>query len=79
MNDEETRRTIELERYFVVLPALRSSAAIDYSYPNTLAERVDRPYNSSVEACMSREDLRAYLLNHKLLEDKVYASSHSGR
>lgn len=80
MNDEETRRTVELERYFVVLPAFRASnCTIDYTYPGTLAERVDRPYNSAVEAWMGREELRAYLLSNQLLEEKGHASSDSGR
>ena len=80
MNDEETRRTVELERYFVVLPAFRApNCTIDYTYPGTLAERVDRPYNSSVEAWMGREDLHAYLLSNQLLEEKGHASSDSGR
>ena len=48
-------------------------------YPGTLAERVDRPYNSAVEAWMGREELRAYLLSNQLLEEKGHASSDSGR
>jgi FlaA1/EpsC-like NDP-sugar epimerase len=80
MNDEETRRTVELERYFVVLPAFRSPTAnIEYTYPDIQRDRVDRPYNSSVEAWMAREDLRAYLLSNQLLEDESHANSHSGR
>lgn len=80
MNDEETRRTVELERYFVVLPAFQSAAAdIDYTYPNKVRERVDRPYNSSVEAWMSRESLCDYLMSNQLLEDISHAYSYSGR
>jgi FlaA1/EpsC-like NDP-sugar epimerase len=79
MNEEETRRTVELERYFVVLPAFRASTStIDYTYPDIQQERVDRPYNSSVEAWMPREALHDYLLNNQLLKDENYANTHSG-
>jgi FlaA1/EpsC-like NDP-sugar epimerase len=80
MNDEETRRTIELERYFVVLPAFRSASSnIEYAYPNMLREGVDRPYNSSVEPWMARDDLREYLVSNHLVEEETHASSRSGR
>jgi FlaA1/EpsC-like NDP-sugar epimerase len=80
MNDEETRRTIELERYFVVLPAIRAaSAGAEYTYPGTLRTSVDRPYNSAVEAWMTREELRTYLLQNHLLEDDTHANSDPGR
>ena len=48
MNDEETRRTFELERYFVVVPAFKSLYTnVEYSYPGVEAKDVDRPYNSA--------------------------------
>ena len=35
MNDEETRRTIELDQYFCVLPAFKSVyRAIEYRFPS---------------------------------------------
>lgn len=68
MNDEETRRTVELTRYFAVLPAFKSVYQnIAYTYPNTLDTNVDRPYNSSMEAAMTREQLKSYLLEHKVV------------
>lgn len=69
MNDEETRRTVELERYFVALPAFKSLyTTIDYSYDGGDSVGVDRPYNSSVEPCMDKETLRTYLKEHRLLD-----------
>ncbi|MDP9437259.1 MAG: polysaccharide biosynthesis protein [Actinomycetota bacterium] len=69
MNDEETRRTLELERYFVVVPAFKSLYAdVEYSYPGVEAKDVDRPYNSANEKPMQREALRCYLKEHRLLE-----------
>ena len=35
------------------------------------AERVDRPYNSSVEPSMSRDDLREYLIRGQLLDEET--------
>jgi FlaA1/EpsC-like NDP-sugar epimerase len=78
MNNEETRRAIELDRYFVVLPAFRSSS-VEYTYPDVRREHVNRPYNSSVEAWMPREELRTYLLSNHLLGDENHANSHLGR
>ena len=69
MNDEETRRTLELERYFVVVPAFKSLYAdVEYGYPGVEAKSVDRPYNSANEEPMQREALRGYLKEHRLLE-----------
>jgi len=63
MNDEETRRTVELPRYFVILPAIKSFySAIEYSYPEMYTEKIDRPYNSAVEQSMSQ-----YLITNQLL------------
>ncbi len=71
LNEEEVRRSVELERYFVVLPAFRSVyRTIDYTYPGTVADEVDRPYNSSVEPCMSPADVHGYLARGRLLEEE---------
>ncbi|HFD78954.1 MAG TPA: polysaccharide biosynthesis protein, partial [Gammaproteobacteria bacterium] len=68
MNDEETRRTIELDRYFVVVPAFRSVYEdIEYEYDGCSEQGIDRPYNSSVEPVMSKEQLRQYLRDKNLL------------
>lgn len=72
MNNEETRRTVELPNYFVVLPAFKSVyEEIEYSYPNITVNSVNRPYNSSVEQAMSQEELRYYLRQHNLLEGSI--------
>lgn len=69
MNDEETRRTVELARYFVVLPAFKSVyKTIEYAYPEMADNERTRPYNSSVAKAMSPEALRDYLLRHNLLD-----------
>jgi FlaA1/EpsC-like NDP-sugar epimerase len=68
MNEEEVRRSIELEKYFVVRPALSDlygDAA--YKYDGIISESVDRPYNSQTEEAMKESDLRDYLKFHSLL------------
>lgn len=68
MNEEEMRRTLELQHYFVVLPAFKAVYEdIQYRYANVLAETVCNPYNSSVEPAMTPDELRTYLLANGLL------------
>jgi FlaA1/EpsC-like NDP-sugar epimerase len=69
LNDEETRRALELERYFAVLPAFKSVYDdIAYTYPGMRAWQEERPYNSAVIAPLTREELRGYLQHHQLLK-----------
>lgn len=70
MNEEEVRRTVELERFFVVLPAFKGVYQdIQYDYGGVTRERLDKPYNSSLEPQMSRTELADYLRTHGLLEN----------
>jgi len=69
MSDEEVRRTIELERFFTVLPAFKGIYHnINYDYGNVVHDKVDRCYNSANEYVLTREELKKYLVDHKLLE-----------
>ncbi len=68
ISNEETRRTVELDRYFVILPAFKSVyETIDYTYPEITAQKIEKPYNSSVESKLSKDQLRQYLIKNKLL------------
>ena len=71
MNDEETRRAIELEDYYVVMPAFKSVYKnIDYEYPNMNGiVNVNQPYNSSLMEPMSTEELTIFIRNNNLLEN----------
>lgn len=72
MNDEEVRRTVELERYFAVLPAFRSVYEdVNYDYADMYDTDVTNPYNSSVEETMSLDEVHQYLLEHKVLEESI--------
>jgi FlaA1/EpsC-like NDP-sugar epimerase len=69
MNEEEIRRTIELEQHFVIVPAFRSNCRhVEYTYAGMLDERPEQPYNSSTAAPMTREQLRQYLRDNRFLD-----------
>ncbi len=69
VNEEEVRRTLELENHFVVLPALQSVyGETIHEYAGQVPARASAAYNSSVQAPMSREVLRSYLRDNGLLE-----------
>lgn len=68
INDEETRRTVELPKYFVVLPAFKSVyREIVYTYENMGQMNLSQPYNSAAATAMNKEELVRYLIMHDLL------------
>lgn len=68
MSDEETRRAIELEQYFSVLPAFRGfQQDINYKYENIVTEVVDDPYISSEAQMMTLEEIKEFLISNDLL------------
>jgi FlaA1/EpsC-like NDP-sugar epimerase len=70
LSEEETRRTLELNNYYVARPAFTSVYQnIEYSYPGVVNPNVERPYNSSVATPLSVEELRDYLRLNRLLEE----------
>jgi len=70
MNDEETRRTMEVDSFFVVLPAFKSVyGSIDYQYVGMTGDiGVDDPYNSSLQTPLGTDALKQYLRTNNLLE-----------
>ncbi|MBE8233218.1 MAG: polysaccharide biosynthesis protein [Endozoicomonadaceae bacterium] len=69
MSDEETRRAIELEQYFSVLPAFRGfHRNIEYKYDSILNDVIDDPYVSSEAKMMSQNEIKDFLLSNNLLE-----------
>ena len=72
MSSEETRRTIELKSYFVVLPALRPIYnVVEYKYPGMVRNSVVHAYNSANEQAMSMAELRSLLIRGELLEEAL--------
>jgi FlaA1/EpsC-like NDP-sugar epimerase len=71
MNQEETRRALELERYFAVLPAFSGRHhQSEHRYSGVLSTRVTNPYNSANEEPISKEGLLQFLRDNHLLEEK---------
>lgn len=69
MSQEETGRTWELDRYFVVRPAFPSLYRdIEYDYENLVSREVTNPYNSSLEPALSRDEVARFLEDNGLLE-----------
>ena len=69
MSDEETRRSVELEQYFAVLPAFRGVYRdIEYDYEDLVSEAVNDPYVSADQPVLSKPELRDYLIQNDLLE-----------
>ncbi|MBV6644172.1 MAG: polysaccharide biosynthesis protein [Cyclobacteriaceae bacterium] len=66
MNEEEVRRTLELEKYFVVKPAFQMKSSI-YNYDGVISESLDKIYRSDKELLMSVEELSNYLKSNQLL------------
>ena len=67
MSMEETRRALELPRYFSVLPAFRGIYRnINYRYPEILAEKVENPYVSADELALTREKIKEFLFKNNL-------------
>jgi FlaA1/EpsC-like NDP-sugar epimerase len=68
LNLEETRRTWELERYFVVLPAFREIYRdITFEYPDIKSKEVTKAYHSGMETPLSKTQLAAFLDQNNLL------------
>jgi FlaA1/EpsC-like NDP-sugar epimerase len=73
MNHEETRRTLELDLYFAVLPAFKAIYHnISYEYPNVISDNIENPYNSANEKPLSREQLKHFLIENKLLLEQNF-------
>jgi len=68
LNMEETRRSWELERYFVVLPAFREIYRdIAFDYPDITSKKVTSAYHSGMETPLSKTQLVTFLKKNKLL------------
>ena len=70
MSDEETGRTVELPKYFAVLPSYRSLyREIAYEYPDVVTRTIENPYHSANEPALSQAELAEFLLHNNLLEE----------
>jgi FlaA1/EpsC-like NDP-sugar epimerase len=77
MNDEETRRSWELERYFAVLPAFTCVYRENfYDYDTLVSKEVDRAYHSGNETPLTQEALLDFLTKNHLLREDVSSERH---
>ena len=77
MSHEETRRALELERYFAILPAFTALYRnIDYVYPEIMSERIVNPYNSASESPLDDDKLTGFLKENDLLFDDPSVCQH---
>lgn len=71
MNNEETRRSWELNRYFVVLPAFTNIYhSISYNYPDIQSKEVTNPYHSRNETPLNKIQLTKFLKDNNLLHEE---------
>ncbi len=69
INTEEIRRTWELERYFVVLPALTSMyRPVNYSYADLISKTVEKTYISENETPLTKKELQGFLYENRIIE-----------
>jgi len=74
LSPEETRRSWELDNYFVVLPAFSCIYHnISYTYPQLRSTSVAQSYQSNNEVPLSRDQLAQFLLKHNLLDEDIRA------
>ena len=72
LNREETRRSWELSRYFVVLPAFREIYRnIAFEYPDITSKEVTSAYHSSTESPLTKAQLESFLDKNNLLKAGV--------
>jgi len=77
MNEEETRRAWELDKYFVILPAFACIYHdIQYSYEKIYSRAVTTPYHSANETSLSKKELTAFLHDNSLLQEDTSAVEH---
>ncbi|MCP4344028.1 MAG: SDR family NAD(P)-dependent oxidoreductase [Desulfobacterales bacterium] len=70
LNEEEIRRTWELPRYFVVLPAFASpSQTGKYNYPEIVSREVAKAYHSGNEKPLTQEQLSEFLRTNGLIQE----------
>lgn len=67
MSQEETRRALELERYYVVIPAFASLyKKIGYEYDGVMSRKVDNAYHSGNEEPLTQTELASFLRRNNL-------------
>jgi len=80
MSNEETRRAVELDKYFSVLPAFRGLYQDrTYDYENLVSKQVTDPYVSADQDFMDLDTLRDFLISNNLLDQSRYGKKHPAK
>ncbi len=68
MTEHEAPRSIELEKYFVILPPQdRNSQDLSGNYPNIISHSGHQEYTSAAGPYLDKEALKDFLVSHDLL------------
>lgn len=68
MSEEETFRAVELDRYFVVIPAFKALyRPICFDYDNVVSSTVVNPYNSNLEKPAGLDEVKSLLIKYNLV------------
>jgi FlaA1/EpsC-like NDP-sugar epimerase len=77
MSDEETRRALELPRYFVVLPAFSGLYRdIKHHYPKPIITAVSNPYHSGNQPPLDKTELTQFMRDNRLLDEDTSTTQH---
>ncbi|MCP4370837.1 MAG: polysaccharide biosynthesis protein [Deltaproteobacteria bacterium] len=77
MSHEETRRAVELNHFFSVLPAFRGLYNdISYEYKKIVSMNVTNPYVSEDVPSLDMDSLRNFLKSNKLLDLDRFGENH---
>jgi FlaA1/EpsC-like NDP-sugar epimerase len=69
MSQEETRRSVELVKYFAVLPAFRGIyRRMEYNFPDMVSDSVGNAYVSSDGPVLNAVELRDFLIENELMQ-----------
>lgn len=69
MSDEETRRSLELEKYFSVTPAFKGIYSdISYNYESLVSDEVTNPYVSAEVPSLSVIEVSELLISYGLID-----------
>lgn len=68
MSGEEIYRSIELSDMFVITPAFKSIyQPIKYEYEDTVSMNINKPYVSSLEKPLDKEEIKQYLIKSRVI------------
>jgi hypothetical protein len=68
MSEEEARRAVELDDFFIILPAFRDLYSdVTYGQEEVVGRSIDKSYVSKDEPCLTKEELLHFLSKSKVL------------